>query len=132
MVKPGADKVAADAEGKPRAFHPAVWTRDDGKKVLHVSPWMALGIQGQENEEGDALLEAVCQAINALAQECAYLHQWNLTDMVIWDNWRVLHGVSGMDPAYPRRMQRTTIKGDYGLGGFENGGEGDKVLEMTV
>ena len=32
----------------------------------------------------------------------------------------------------PRRMQRTTIKGDYGLGYFENGGRGDKILEMTV
>ena len=24
------------------------------------------------------------------------------------------------DPGQPRRMQRTTIKGDYGLGSFEN------------
>ena len=31
-----------------------------------------------------------------------------------------------------RRMQRTTIKGDYGLGYFENNGKGDKILEMTV
>jgi hypothetical protein len=29
-------------------------------------------------------------------------------------------------------MQRTTIKGDYGLGAFELGGTGDKILEMTV
>jgi taurine dioxygenase len=39
--------------------------------------------------------------------------------MVIWDNWRVLHAVSGMDPAHGRCMHRTTIKGDYGLGAFE-------------
>ncbi|MGB8365091.1 MAG: TauD/TfdA family dioxygenase [Rhizomicrobium sp.] len=55
-----------------------------------------------------------------------------MTDMLIWDNWRMLHSVTGMDPKYGRRMQRTTIKGDYGLGYFENGGTGDKILEMTV
>jgi taurine dioxygenase len=40
--------------------------------------------------------------------------------MVIWDNWRVLHAVSGMDPSHGRCMHRTTIKGDYGLGAFES------------
>jgi hypothetical protein len=29
-------------------------------------------------------------------------------------------------------MQRTTIKGDYGLGCFENSGERAAILEMTV
>jgi taurine dioxygenase len=32
-----------------------------------------------------------------------------------------LHAVEGCDPKYERRMQRTTIKGDYGLGHFEDG-----------
>ncbi len=132
VPKPGADKVNAEASGKPRAVHPAVWTRDRGEKVLHVSPWMALGIEGQEDEQGNALLEAVCQEINQAARECSYFHKWNLTDMLIWDNWRLLHSVSGMDPQYPRHMQRTTIKGDYGLGRFENNGTGGKILEMTV
>lgn len=132
VVKPGADKVTDEAKTKPRAHHPAVWTRRTGEKVLHVSPWMALGIQGEEDEEGDRLLEAVCQEINQQAKDCAYFHQWNLSDMLIWDNWRFLHSVSGMDPKYPRHMQRTTIKGDYGLGAFENDGQGGEVLEMEV
>ena len=91
---------------------------------------MAEGIEGQENEAGDALLEAVSQEINAKAQP--YFHKWKLTDMLIWDNWRMLHSVTGADPKFTRRMQRTTIKGDYGLGFFENGGVGGKILEMTV
>ena len=61
-----------------------------------------------------------------------YLHQWKRTEMLIWDNWRMLHSVTGCDPKYSRRMQRTTIKGDYGLGYFENAGKGHAVLEMTV
>ena len=130
VQKPGAAAVMEAAKGAARAVHPAVWTRKTGEKVLHVSPWMAQGVEGDETEDGDALLEAVCQEINAKAP--AYFHRWNLTDMLIWDNWRMLHSVSGMDPGYSRRMQRTTIRGDYGLGAFENGGTGDKILEMTV
>jgi taurine dioxygenase len=99
--------------------------------VLHISPWMAEGIEGCENAEGEALLQAVSQEIFALAKQRSYFHKWTTTDMLIWDNWRVLHAVSGHDPKYARRMQRTTIKGDYGLGCFEDGGTGSKVLEMT-
>jgi taurine dioxygenase len=40
---------------------------------------------------------------------------------VIWDNLRVLHSVEGCDPKAERRMHRTTIRGDYGLGRFEDG-----------
>lgn len=129
--KPGAQDVMEAAKDTPRAVHPAVWTRASGEKVLHVSPWMAEGIEGLETPEGEALLHAVSREIFALAKQHAYFHTWKPTDMLIWDNWRVLHAVSGHDPQYARRMQRTTIKGDYGLGYFENGGTGSKVLEMT-
>ena len=103
----------------PRALHPAVWTRPSGEKVLHISPWMAFGLEGNETKEGDALLEAVCQAMIANARP--YWHQWQPDHMLIWDNRRLLHAVSGSDPSHERRMQRTTIKGDYGLGYFEDG-----------
>lgn len=106
----------------PRAMHPAVWTRSTGEKVLHVGPWMAVGIEGHENPEGDALFDEVCHTINRLASGSrAYWHDWSETDMVIWDNWRMLHAVEGCDSKYERRTLRTTIKGDYGLGYFEDG-----------
>ena len=41
--------------------------------------------------------------------------------MVIWDNSRTLHSVEGCDPKYERWTMRTTIRGDYGLGYFEDG-----------
>ncbi|MGB8364965.1 MAG: TauD/TfdA dioxygenase family protein [Rhizomicrobium sp.] len=126
----GADYLAERAKTLPRAVHPAVWTRKTGEKVLHVSPWMAQGIKDHEDPEGDALLEAVCQEVCAKVK--SYFHQWKPTDMLIWDNIRMLHAVSGHDPRYARRMQRTTIKGDYGLGYFEGQAKGDKLLEMTV
>jgi taurine dioxygenase len=118
------------AKTLPRALHPAVWTRDDGRKMLHVSPWMAVGISGMETPDGDRLLESVCQEVNRKVKP--YFHKWRPTDMLIWDNLRMLHAVSGAPPQYARRMQRTTIKGDYGLGRFENNGKGDALLENTM
>jgi alpha-ketoglutarate-dependent taurine dioxygenase len=113
-----------------RAVHPAVWNRPSGAKVMHISPWMAEGIEGRMDPRGDELLEALCQEVFAKVQP--YFHRWNKTDMLIWDNWRMLHSVSGSPPQNPRRMQRTTIKGDYGLGRFENNGTGSAVLENTM
>ncbi|MGH8979058.1 MAG: TauD/TfdA dioxygenase family protein [Acidimicrobiia bacterium] len=115
----GAVDVMTEYEGRPRALHPAVWTRPSGQKVLHVSGWMAKGIEGREGPDGDALLAAVCDEIVEKAKNLSYFHHWQPTDMLIWDNWRMLHSVSGMSPEYARGMHRTTIAGDYGLGRFE-------------
>jgi taurine dioxygenase len=118
-IQPPADTSILDiARSQPRAVHPAVWTRKTGEKVLHVSGYMAAGIEGHEDPEGDALLEAVCQEIREKVRP--YIHKWKPTDMVIWDNWRMLHEAEGCDPKYPRTVHRTTIRGDYGLGYWEN------------
>ncbi len=103
----------------PRAMHPMVWTRSSGEKVVHVTGFSAVGIEHHEDPEGEALFEEVCQEVNRKAH--GYFHDWKPTDMLIWDNWRMLHSVEGCDPKYERRMHRTTIKGDYGLGYFEGG-----------
>jgi taurine dioxygenase len=116
---PSAVDVMTEYAGRPRALHPAVWTRRSGEKVLHVSPWMAKGIEGLTDPDADALLDAVCDEIVEAAKDLSYFHRWEPTDMVIWDNWRVLHSVSGMAPEHARCMHRTTIEGDYGLGRFE-------------
>jgi taurine dioxygenase len=103
-------------------MHPAIWARKSGEKVLHVGPWMAVGVEHHENLEGDAFFEEVCQNINRLGQgTSAYWHSWRSDDMVIWDNWRMVHAVEGCDARHERQTLRTTIKGDYGLGYFEDG-----------
>jgi taurine dioxygenase len=103
----------------PRAIHPAIWQRQTGEKVLHVSAWQAAGIEGLENEEGNALLAELLAEM--MVKMKPYRHAWKTTDMVIWDNWRFLHSVSGHDPQHARRVQRTTIQGDYGLGRVDAG-----------
>ena len=117
---PGALNVMKEYEDRPRAIHPAVWTRRTGEKVLHVSPWMAKGIEGRDDDEADELLSEISDEIVEAAKGLSYFHRWSPTDMVIWDNWRILHSVSGSEPEHGRCMHRTTIAGDYGLGRFED------------
>lgn len=103
----------------PRAIHPMVWTRPTGEKVAHFCGFSAVGIEGHEDPEGEALFEEALREMYRVIEP--YWHEWKPTDMLIWDNHRCLHAVEGCDPKYERRMHRTTIKGDYGLGRFEGG-----------
>ena len=119
-IRPMITEMLAATKDAPRAVHPAIWTRPTGEKVLHVAPWQAAGIDGMMNPEGDALLEELLCEITA--KMSAYYHKWSPSDMVIWDNWRFIHSVGGNPPQYERRMQRTTIEGDYGLGRMEIAG----------
>lgn len=116
------DMLLKEAATFPRAMHPAIWTRETGEKCMHFGPWMAVALEHHEDAEGDKLLDDVAHEINRLGEgTSAYWHQWEPTDMVIWDNHRMLHAVEGCDARYERRTLRTTIKGDYGLGYFEDG-----------
>lgn len=108
-------KAASHPSVQSRVIHPLVYTQaETGRKVLNVSPWHAAGIEGMENEEGDALLREVID--HAIRHEHAYYHHWQMNDMVLWDNWRMLHCATGIPPGETRKMRRTTIAGDYALG----------------
>jgi taurine dioxygenase len=111
--------LVAEASIFPRAIHPMIWTRPTGEKVAHFCGFSAEGIEGHEDAEGEALFEEALQEMYRSIDP--YWHDWKPTDLVIWDNHRVLHAVEGCDPKHERRMHRTTIKGDYGLGRFEGG-----------
>lgn len=99
----------------PPVVHPIVYEQPGtGRKVLNFSPWFALGVDGMAQDEGDALLHEVNRY--CLDERGAYHHQWSMDDMVLWDNWRMMHCATGVPRDQSRHMQRTTIAGDYGLG----------------
>lgn len=117
-----AQRIIARVAGAPRVLHPMVYVqRETGRKVLNVSPWFAVGIRGMENAQGDSLLEQVVKYCEDT--HYAYVHRWQGGDMVLWDNWRMLHSAYGVPSGEARHMQRTTIKGDYALGRIEREGE---------
>ena len=112
-----ASRISGAIASKPRSIHPAVWTRASGEKVFHMTPYGCQGIEGEESPAAFALLAEIWD--EAMRVIKPYYHQWHETDMVIWDNWRVLHEACGCNPDEERVVHRTTIKGDYGLGRFE-------------
>jgi taurine dioxygenase len=114
--------MAHNAENRPRTVHPLVYAQaETGRKVLNVSPWFADGLLGMENEEGDAILKAVIE--HCIRPELAYFHNWRADDMVLWDNWRMMHCALGVAADDRRRVKRTTIAGDYALGRLEHAGD---------
>ena len=124
IVKKNSD-ILELAAAWPRAVHPAVWTRDTGEKVLHMSPYGCKGLEGNETPEGNALLAEIWDEVEQAIEP--YFHTWKPTDMLVWDNWRMLHQACGCDPKYERIMHRTTIKGDYGLGRWDDPSKAPKV-----
>lgn len=98
-----------------KVMHPVICLHPEtGRKVLNISPWFALGIYEMPGPEGDALLEelvAFCEN-----ESRVYYHVWQPGDLVLWDNWRMLHGAPGFPVGESRLAQRTTIVGDYAQG----------------
>jgi len=98
----------------PPVVHPIVFTQPDtGRKVLNISPFGALYILGRDDEAGHDLLQRL---VDHLVSCPSYYHSWQPSEMLLWDNWRMAHSVTGSPPDEVRFMQRTTIKGDYGFG----------------
>jgi taurine dioxygenase len=125
-LSPEIVRAASHPVLQQRAIHPLVYTQaETGRKVVNISPWHAQGIVGRENEEGDALLREVIDF--SIRPERAYFHKWQPGDMVLWDNWRMMHCASGVPSGEQRRMGRTTISGDYGLGRWEHAEEDELV-----
>lgn len=103
----------------PSALHPMVYEQaESGRKVLNVSPWFAMGIHEMSGADGDELLREVIDY--AIGEEFAYYHDWQgMDEMLLWDNWRMLHCARGVPAHLRRSMERTTIAGDYALGRWD-------------
>lgn len=110
--------IASRNKTYPRVLHPVVYEQaETGRKVLNISPWFLLGIAGLPGDESDDLLHEIMDY--ATDPKFAYWHEWQIGEMVLWDNWRMLHSAAGCAPTEQRWMERTTIAGDYGLGRLE-------------
>ncbi len=69
---------------------------------------------GLSNDESIELLERL--VAHTRRPEFHYFHEWQPGDMVLWDNWRLMHCATGTPPGVRRVIHRTTIKGDRVLG----------------
>jgi len=112
MIEP-AEKNGTDGLYRCRSeliiVHP-----ETGRKVLKLSPMHARHILGLDTTESNVLLDRLARHLANPAY--AYFHSWEPNDIIVWDNWRMIHGAVGIPLDCRRRAMRTTIKGDYKLG----------------
>ncbi len=86
-----------------------VWDRRDGRRSLVIGA-TADHIVGMEPDESRALIDEL-QAWATQERFC-YAHDWEVGDMVVWDNTGMLHRALPYDPSSERLMRRVTIVGD--------------------
>jgi alpha-ketoglutarate-dependent taurine dioxygenase len=94
---------------RPAKEHPLVWTHRSGRKSLVLGATTD-HVVGLSRERGRALLDDLLA--RATVPERVFRHEWQVGDVVIWDNRGVLHRACPYDPASPRDMHRTTFAGD--------------------
>lgn len=106
----GVDRViSSEAKRKtPPVLHPLVHTHPvTGRKTLYLDSTTTIGIAGMDDASGSALLDEIYRF--ATRPEFVYRHEWQVGDVVVWDNGSTMHRREPFDPTARRLMKRTTI-----------------------
>lgn len=88
----------------------------NSRNVLNITKMWSSDIVEMPDAEATELIEALLD--HALQDRFIYWHQYKPGDVVLWDNYRMMHSASGTKGKYRRRLYRTTIKGEVALGGL--------------
>ena len=103
------ERQLAAWEHIPKKVHPLVWHHRSGRKSLVLSN-SATKVIGMDPEEGRALLSRLLAW--STQPQFVYVHEWQVNDLVIWNNTGAMHRVRDYDPDYGRMLHRTTLIGD--------------------
>jgi taurine dioxygenase len=108
MMRKGYKEVT-DPREAPGARQPLVRTHPEtGRECLFLGRRRNSCILGMALEESDALLDALWA--HATRAELAFRQQWQVGDVLIWDNRCTLHRRDPFDPSARRLMHRTQIR----------------------
>lgn len=88
--------------------HPLVWRHRSGRKslVLGMSVDHVVGVPIAESR---ALIERL--TVHATRPEIVYRHEWQVGDLLMWDNCGVMHRATPYEANSGRLMHRTTLYG---------------------
>jgi taurine dioxygenase len=110
MLRKGYKKVT-DVREVVGAHHPLVRTEPNtGRKALFLGRRPNSYVIGLEVAESEALLDALWA--HATQPRFAMCHEWQVGDVLMWNNLSVLHRRDAFDPKSRRIMHRSQIKGD--------------------
>ena len=97
-----------DPREAPGAIHPIVRTHDETQeKMLYLGRRELAYVVGFALEESEQLLNEVWRY--AAMSENVWTQQWEVGDVIIWDNRRVLHRRDGFDQSQRRLMKRCQV-----------------------
>jgi taurine dioxygenase len=92
------------------AFHPMIRTHSEtGRKSLYFDPGKILYIEGLEPKQNDDVIDELTGRM--IAPDAEYSHQWQVGDIVIWDNRCLVHKAAADYPPEEDRIHwRVSIK----------------------
>ena len=97
-----------DPREAPGAIHPIVRIHDETQeKMLYLGRRELAYVVGLALEESEQLLKEVWRY--AAMSENVWTQQWEIGDVIIWDNRRVLHRRDGFDQSQRRLMKRCQV-----------------------
>jgi len=105
-------KISEEARLKtPPVTHALVRAHPEtGDRSLYLDSTTTTGIDYMDTATGLALLDEVYEA--ATRDEFVYAHQWQIGDLVVWDNGFTMHRRTPFDPGARRLMKRMTMNLD--------------------
>lgn len=110
MMRKGMKEVT-DPRQAPGARHPLVILHPEtGRPALFLGRRRNSYIVGLELAESEALLDELWAHV--ARPELTFCQDWQLNDLILWDNRCTLHRRDSFDPESRRIMHRTQIKGD--------------------
>jgi taurine dioxygenase len=93
----------------PDITHPLVNRHPvTGRDSLYLDPGTTIGVEGMSRADGMALLEELKDF--ATQPEFTYRHDWQVGDVVLWDNGCTLHCRDQYESTQRRFHKRTTIR----------------------
>lgn len=93
----------------PERKHPLVWRHASGRKSLVLST-SASHVVGMHPAQSHDLLQRLMA--HAAQDKYVYRHEWQMGDLLIWDNTGTMHRVLPFDEASGRRLHRFTLNGE--------------------
>jgi taurine dioxygenase len=99
-----------DPVSAPGTLHPAIIRiPESGEAALYLGRRRLAYIPGLSREESDSLLDTLWSY--AADERRVYKHQWQVGDLVVWDNRTTMHRRDPFPATERRLMHRTQIKG---------------------
>ena len=110
--RPGSTRpplTEAQRKTKPPVSHPVVLTHPiSERKALYANPGYAVRIDGLPQAESDRILEFLFA--HQTRDEYRYQFHWQVGDVLVWDNLRVIHqAVADYGPDEHRLMKRCQV-----------------------